>query len=124
VTYSVTGTGGFYDAGKGGTVPFITINSNANTDFDGFKFGFDSTGLGQVLVGLNVQNFAAGTNSFDFRDFLADPSVASVTFQVVQDAGGNFSSGTVSAVPEPTSLLLVGSVLGGVGMIRRRRKTA
>jgi hypothetical protein len=126
VTYTVTGTGGFggfFDAGKAGTNPqFFTTNGSTAGVFDGFQFDFSSSGTGTVSVGANTQTFGAGTNSFEFRDFLASPTISSVTFSVVQNVGGTFTFNSVSAVPEATSLLMVGSAVVGLVSMRRRKK--
>ncbi len=122
VTYSFTGGqsfGSFFDAGKGGDAPFITMNPNNAATFDGFLFEFSSTGSGSVTVGSNQQDFIAGNSSFEFRDFAGNPGVNTISFTIANDSG-TFTFGSMQAVPEPSAFLLVASALG-LTYLRRRR---
>lgn len=133
VHYSVSGTGGgfgdFFDAGKGGAAPYITTNPNSSANFDGFRLVVLSTGpssMGSVTVTNTsdnttvVRNFnGLGVHTLDFRNF-AGSNPNHVVFSFSQLSDGATSLVSVSAIPEPTALLLVGTTLG-LGFVRRRR---
>jgi hypothetical protein len=121
-TYSITpgGFGQFFDAGKSGTGAFTsTENPNANASFDGFRLVMTGTAKGSVSDGITTFNYdGSGPHTFLFRTYLTqDPT--SVSFEFTQESGTlTFSS--LHAVPEPSALMLVGSLVG-LGLVRRRR---
>ncbi len=127
VTYNVT-NGTFGDVFATGAV--------SAASFDGFSFNAawtqqsnigNGSGVSISVGGTEVVSSAAiGTGDNDFR-FIADPTATLVSFTFTNSFPGggksaaNLVIGSISAVPEPSALLLVGSVLG-LGFLRRRRR--
>jgi hypothetical protein len=85
--------------------------------------------LGNLL--LDVRNFAGGiTTAFDAQQSAID-SVSRVTsgfggsvgsISGIADTAGLVVQLTIHPIPEPATLLLLGSGLAGVGFVRRRKK--
>jgi len=113
LTYNVVG-GNFGDV-------FATSGSSGAA-FDGFAVSVVYSFGGQGRVSINggaTQSLGPGANVF--RN-VANPLDTSVSFSFTHEPGGSGSMTvtSLSAVPEPTALMLVGSVVG-LCFIRRRR---
>lgn len=108
---------GLLDITATSTNPFeIKLNSMGN-----LVTGFDATSDYQwtfLTAAGGIENFSEDKFSIDSTDFLND--LAGGAFSVTQD--GNSLVLGFSAVPEPSAMLLVGSILLAVGA--RRQRTA
>lgn len=90
--------------------------------------GQGNTGFGNELCTGNESAFFVSPSAMDISlligDFSATTSVTSISGDTltIDGGGGNLTLGATS-LPEPGSLLVVGSGLLGLGLIRRRRRT-
>lgn len=101
---------------SGGT---ITL-SGGNSTFSGINVFSGTTAVGTVQFQVNQQ--AAGFSQADYFAIMGAGGSS-----VLISSGGNIYSSTITAVPEPASMLaLAGMVVGcaGVSYRRRMRKTA
>lgn len=134
-TYSIGGMSNFssfFNSGRAGigfpfdSGAFATVNPNAAATFDGFRLVLNSglaSNMGSVSVTSGsstvTHNFSGmGNFTFDFRNFSME-TPNSVTFNITNSIGSVTMVG-VSAIPEPSAMMLVGSVIG-LGLARRRR---
>jgi len=100
-----------FDDSVSGVVNLFELSFDLPGDLDTLQAGsftlatltFDTLGLGTSSLDLSIN--ALG-------DAFGDPLVA------------DLSSGSVTVVPEPSTMLLLGSGLAGLGFFRRRRKAA
>lgn len=93
-----SGLGQVTGMASGGTTTVRTINISGLSDI--------TTATTFRLYGFGGTNSSFGTGGFDTENGSTSPNVV--------------FNGTVSAVPEPSALLLVGSIIGA-GLLRRRR---
>lgn len=141
-----TGTGNFvlFGGGDGANDGQIsqTLTTVAGTEYQlDFLYGATSSpdGLGTQSIAVTVGSLnttvvsALGQRDFSLVlapltfDFLASGPTTTLTFTNASGAltnsiDGMLDSVSVTAVPEPTSLLMLAAGLGGLGLTRKRRR--
>ena len=118
------GTGGVFSSGTTlllGSDPFDVLSTPGQAFSTNFQFGGTLIGLTDTLYGvltLDTTGVAAGNYNITLDSLAAnDPITAAVP------TVGINASYSITAVPEPTSMALVG-LIGGVVGFRRWRKMA
>jgi hypothetical protein len=140
LTYSLdSGTfENLFDAYKGdASSPFGTQNPNPFAVFGGVGFdiaNYTSQGITDVILLVGKETLGPiltvsgdGFYSFNFtglnRDILANAGQFSLRFYAFDDSF-TLTNVSLTAIPEPTALMLVGSVVGLCGFRRRRARLA
>lgn len=109
----VTGVGAFINYATGAGVPNISIYDTTNTLIESFTPTFltdGSTNSGQFL------GFLLGTASISRLEF-SNAYIGAANLEILGDP-------TISAVPEPGSIMALGGLLAGGLMIRQRKSRA
>jgi hypothetical protein len=120
-SYNGTGDGNSNGAGPGSTIPQITISINNTSVFLPSNAGvtYDPAILALITgsnpVQLSYASKSSNTAYTTFNDVATVSSVLSGTVTLTYDY-------TPAAVPEPTSMLIGGSLFAGVIGMRRMRK--
>lgn len=70
---------------------------------------------------VQLDAIGSGLGQFAIGSFVADASTQSVDFAAINHGNVHLVAGVISAVPEPTTGLLLSS-LGGVALLRRNRR--
>lgn len=109
------------DERRGGSITFtfetaVTISSI--TFLDGEEGSFASLFVGGDQIGALAVSGDNGFSVVEYGDLLSGITSFTVTF----NGSGAIGEFEASVVPLPASVLLLGAGLGGLGLMRRRRK--
>jgi hypothetical protein len=106
-------------SGDGGEA--VAATQNRTIDFAGITASFDNTANTDVGFNFAQQFFdfaATPTLVFDNQGVANDAAPADGTLVIRQL---DFQFSTVTAVPEPSSLLIIAAAMSGLAMIRRKQ---
>jgi hypothetical protein len=112
---------------NGGSATALSLTTNSGSYGDTFGIwdpnDFVFASLTGIPVSIGDSVVFTGTFTFDAFGLTAPALVAGDLDTYLSDVtlGVNFAAGTVNAVPEPSSVMLLG--LGALGVMARRRRT-
>jgi hypothetical protein len=127
--YNTTSGGSFWHEQFGGsqTFTFATPIDSFGAYFTGWQVTGQTLTLTYadssiVVLAMPAGNAVGGTVFFGFID--SGAAIVSLTYNALNDITGidDIRFGAQAAVPEPATLLLLGSGLAAAGLRRRRRK--
>jgi hypothetical protein len=133
-----TASSGNYAAALGPNGPSVDLSQNVattpgaeyvlkfylrNENLDQTPDNFFNVNFGGTNVFSSTNSSTFGLTAFTINDLVATSATTSLDFIVQNVPGGFFLDDvSLSAVPEPASVLLVAGALGAIGLIRRKRK--
>jgi hypothetical protein len=144
-TYQATVNGGFFTVGSMSDVWFSTNNGNKSMNFTinaggptavgGYFFSTNTNGdliSDTVSVSINGGLFAQSVSTNSATNFFGWVSTDGTPISSLEVSASGYATvndlilgtGTVSAVPEPSSLAIfgIGAYVAGIGAVRRRRR--
>lgn len=119
--YGITTPSATFDQGEAISFTGLSGVTGASTGVDLLGGGWTVESFSSNVVTFVQSVFGISTFSGTFGDFIIDSTAPPGTVDWSGTASGTLNSGTVSsAVPEPSSLLLLAAGLSAFGVMRRK----